>query len=206
MFNSLVARNEKEAQMERTNRPWLRRSLLGLMGLGLSMGLAACGHGPGAAPDQMGMGMGGMGDGTGTCMMGGRGQHGPRGPMSEADLQKRQERMVERVSKQLDLDATQKANLVKLAEAMHAQRQAMTGGQPGAMHAEVQALIAGNRFDTARAQALVNDKTEAVRKGSPQVVAAAATFFDSLKPEQQTKVREFLAKRGQHRGGPWQRG
>jgi protein CpxP len=34
---------------------------------------------------------------------------------------------------------------------------------------------------------------------APDVMNAAADFFDSLRPDQQAKVREFLASRG-HRG------
>ncbi|MEY8876200.1 MAG: Spy/CpxP family protein refolding chaperone [Leptothrix sp. (in: b-proteobacteria)] len=183
----------------------LRRGLFTLLGLGLSAGLVACGHGMAAErPDQpAGMGMmGGMGHGPmgGMGMDGGMGHHGP---MSAADMQKHHERMIERISTALSLDATQKANLVKLGEAMQAQRKAMMGDDPAAMHTQMQALVAGDRFDTAKANALVNDKTEAMRKGSPQVIAAAATFFDGLKPEQQAKVREFMAKGPQHERHGW---
>jgi Spy/CpxP family protein refolding chaperone len=62
----------------------------------------------------------------------------------------------------------------------------------------MQALIAGPKFERERAQSLVTTKTDALRSKSPEVIAAAADFFDSLKPEQQQKVREFLNKR---RGG-----
>ena len=61
--------------------------------------------------------------------------------------------------------------------------------------AEMQALVTGTTFDRARAQALVEAKTNAVRTKSPEVIAAMADFYDSLKPEQQQKVREFMAKR-----------
>lgn len=173
------------------NRQWFGRGWRFMAGASLVAALAACGHGMGQGGSES---MGGPGMG----MMGG-GHH--RGPMSEADMQKRQDRMIERVTQELALDATQKAHLVNLADALKAQRQAM--GQPGSMRTDMQSLIAGERFDTAKAQALVNDKTEAMRKGSPQVISAAATFYDSLKPEQQAKVRDFMA-RGPHRG--WGRG
>jgi Spy/CpxP family protein refolding chaperone len=195
MFNRFVVRNERKIKMAHMNRPWMRRTLFGLLGLGLAASLSACGHGPGANPE-----MGGMGGGMeGMGMM----HHGHHGPASEADMQKHHEHMIERISKQLDLDAAQKANLVKLGEAMQAQRKAM-GGQPGGMPSEMQALVAGSHFDTAKAQAMVNDHTEAMRKGSPQVIAAAATFFDSLKPEQQAKVREFMAHGGPRERHFWQ--
>jgi periplasmic protein CpxP/Spy len=35
-----------------------------------------------------------------------------------------------------------------------------------------------------------------VRGKSPELIAAAGEFYDSLKPEQQQKVRDFMAKRG----------
>ena len=68
--------------------------------------------------------------------------------------------------------------------------------------AEVQSLVAGATFDRAKAKALVDAKTGAIQARSPEVIAAAADFYDSLKPEQQAKVREFMAaRRGwMHRG------
>lgn len=127
---------------------------------------------------------------------GGPHHFGRHGQMSEADMAQMRERMTDRISKELALDATQKQYLVALGTQMEAQRKAMSGGQPGAMREQMQALIAGNQFDVAKAQTLVNEKTEAIRLQSPQVISAAATFFNSLKPEQQQKVREFMNRRG----------
>ena len=61
--------------------------------------------------------------------------------------------------------------------------------------AELKALVAGTKFERERAQGLVEAKTGALRSKSPEVIAAAGDFFDSLKPEQQQKVRELLSKR-----------
>jgi Spy/CpxP family protein refolding chaperone len=68
--------------------------------------------------------------------------------------------------------------------------------------AEIKALIAGEKFDAARAQALVNEKTTALQTRSPEVIAALAAFYDSLNSTQQQKVREYLDGRGRwfHRG------
>ena len=44
----------------------------------------------------------------------------------------------------------------------------------------------------------VDAKTGVLRSKSPEVIAAAADFYDSLRPEQQQQVREFMNKR---RGG-----
>jgi Spy/CpxP family protein refolding chaperone len=62
----------------------------------------------------------------------------------------------------------------------------------------MKAVLAGSQFDRSRAQALVEAKTAAMREASPAVIAAAADFYDSLKPEQQQKVRGYLERGGHH--------
>ena len=61
--------------------------------------------------------------------------------------------------------------------------------------AEVQAIVAGDKFDRARAQSLLEDKTRAVQAHSPAVVNAMADFYDSLNPDQRQKVRELMQRR-----------
>jgi len=113
-------------------------------------------------------------------------------------------KMVERVGSKLDLDASQKQKLTVLAEKLQAQRQAMRGaGGAGDPRSQFKALFAGNTLDQAGAARLIEEKTAAVRSGSPEVIAAAADFFDSLNAAQQQKVREFMDRGGRrwgHRG------
>jgi Spy/CpxP family protein refolding chaperone len=151
-------------------KTWIRRTLIGLTATTVLLGgLAACSHGP-------------------------RFGHGP---MTDADVAQLRERFIAKAGSKLDLDAAQKARLATLADALQAQRSALVaGGEP---RAELQALVAGTRFDRARAQALVEGKTAAVRDKAPAVVTAMADFFDSLNPAQQQKLRDMLA-RGRHRG------
>ncbi|MEO8297675.1 MAG: Spy/CpxP family protein refolding chaperone [Burkholderiales bacterium] len=156
-------------------RPWARRGIIGAIGLA-SLGAVAGG-------------------------MSGCSHHGPfnRGEYSEADSAQWRARGMERVSKELALDEAQKAKLNTLADVMQAKRKAVVGeGKPREM---MQALVTGERFDRAGAQALVNSRSDAVRTASPEVIAAFGDFYDSLKPEQQQKVRDFIAK-GPRRG-PW---
>ena len=61
--------------------------------------------------------------------------------------------------------------------------------------ADVQALVAGAQFDKARALAIVEEKTAALQSKSPEVIGAAADFYDSLTAAQQQKVRDFMQKR-----------
>jgi protein CpxP len=146
-------------------KTWIRRSLIGLATAGALLGaLAACSHGP---------------------------RHG-HGAMTEADIVQLRTRFVDRAASKLDLDAAQKARLATLADALQAQRAALlAGGNP---RTELQALVAGTSFDRARAQALVDGKTTAVRDKAPAVVNAMADFYDSLKPAQQQQLRDMLAK------------
>jgi Spy/CpxP family protein refolding chaperone len=74
------------------------------------------------------------------------------------------------------------------------QRNAMIGTTTDP-RAELRALIGGERFDSARAQALVEQKTAVLRDGSPQTIASLAAFYDGLKPEQQSRLRELLDRR-----------
>ena len=149
-----------------------KRSLLGLLGAGLVVGsLSACA---------------------------GRGEHawgGPMTPQRAADLRVK---MVEKVGKKLDLNDAQKLLLGTLSDTLQAQRKALMGGSTDP-RADMQALVAGTQFDRAKAQALVEEKTAALRNQSPQVITAAANFFDALNPAQQQQIRDFM----QHRGGWW---
>ncbi len=153
-------------------RPWIKRTLIGVFGASVLMGgVAACSH---------------------------RMHHGPwGGHMTEAEQAKWRERMVDSAGRKLDLDAAQKGKLAILAETLSAQHKAIAanGGEP---RSALQAVLAGAQFDRARAQALVDAKATAVREASPAVIAAAADFYDSLKPEQQKKVRSVLERGGRH--------
>jgi Spy/CpxP family protein refolding chaperone len=188
-----------------TMRTWIKRSLFGLVGAGLVVGLSACGHTP----------FGGEGRGEGR---GDRGEHhmgmGHHGQPTEADMQKHRDRMVERATTELSLDAAQKARLVTLIDTVHAKRMAMMaaradakgdakGGMNGGgmvLRAEMQALMKGDKFDRAGAQALVDQKANTLRTSAPEVITAMGEFYDSLKPEQQTKVRAFLERGPMGRG------
>ena len=150
-------------------RPWLKRTFLGIFGASILVGgLAACSHG----------------------------HHGRSSAnMTEEDAAKFRTRMVDRVGKELNLDADQKQRLTALADKMREQRAALMGSGTDP-RAEIQALVAGPKFDRERAQAIVAAKTDSLRGKSPEVIAAAGEFYDSLKPEQQQKVRDFMARRG----------
>ncbi|AMM24451.1 Spy/CpxP family protein refolding chaperone [Variovorax sp. PAMC 28711] len=153
---------------------WIKRSLFGLFGGALVIGSIA-----GCAGQR----------------------HGWSG-MTEQDRAEFRTKVVDRVGSKLDLDTAQKQRLSVLAEKLQAQRTAMRdAGGAGGTRSQFTSLFAGARLDQAGASKLIDEKTAVLRNGSPEVIAAAADFFDNLNPSQQVKVREFM-----ERGRRWHRG
>jgi protein CpxP len=146
-------------------KTWIRRTLLAAMGASIVVG--------------------------GLAACGHRPHHGAN--WSAEDRAKFREKAVERVSSRLDLDAHQKQRLGVLLDRLQEQRTAIMGATDP--HAEVRSLVAGEKFDRTKAQAFVTDKTAAVGAKSPEVIAALGDFYDSLKPDQQAKVRAMLERR-----------
>jgi len=153
-------------------KKWIKRTLIGLLGAGVLFGgLAACSHRT----------------------------HQGNWQMTEADAAKLRERIVEKAGKELSLDDAQKAKLGALADAIKAQRTSLVASHADP-RTELQALMAGPQFDRGKAQLLVDGVTGAVRDKAPAVVAAMGDFYDSLKPEQQQKLRDFMARSHGHHG------
>jgi periplasmic protein CpxP/Spy len=148
-------------------RTWIRRSLFGLFGATVALGgLAACAHRYGP------------------------GHYANMTPEEQAQFR---ERAVDRVAGKLDLNAQQKAKLDVLVAKLQQQRAAIRGATDP--RADMRSLVAGDKFDRAKAQTLVSEKVAAVNAASPEVIAALGDFYDSLAPAQQAKVRDFLERR-----------
>ena len=152
---------------------WIRRTLAGLAAV-LTLGaLGGCGH---------------------------HRDHAGWGATPEEQARHR-EHIVERIGARLELNEAQKARLAVLVAKVHEQRIAFAGQQPDA-RAQLQALVAGDKFDRAGAQALMAKTAAALESRSPEVIAALGDFYDSLDANQQARVRGYL----QHRRGWWRRG
>lgn len=150
------------------SRPHLKRTLLGALAATLLVGgLSACAH----RDHELGAGM-----------------------SAEQFAQKR-DKMLDRAASKLDLNAEQKQRLALLGDKLLEQRSALVGSGKDS-RAEIKALVAGDKLDAARAQALVAEKIAALNAKSPQVTAALADFYNSLNATQQQKVRDYLEGRG----------
>jgi Spy/CpxP family protein refolding chaperone len=146
----------------------IRRILIGTLGVTLlAGGLTACGH---------------------------RGDHQWGANVTQEQFAQTRDKMVDRAASKLELNAEQKKLLSNVGDKLFDQRKAMVG-QTTDPRAELKSLIAGPKFDTARAQALVTDKTTVMQAKSPETLAALAAFYDSLNPTQQQKVRDMMEGR-----------
>ena len=149
-------------------RRHLKRSLIVALGATLLVGgLSACGHR----------------------------SHDYSASMSAEQYAQKRDKLVDKAANKLDLNADQKKRLTTLGDKMFEQRTAFIGTTKDP-RAEMKALVAGDKFDTTRAQALITDKTAALQVKSPEVVAALADFYNSLNPTQQQKVRDLMDGRG----------
>ncbi len=124
---------------------------------------------------------------------------GPHRGEAHAASPEKRAKMLERVSSQLNLNEDQKKKLSVLSDRMQEQRTAMAG-RSGDPRSEFKSVISGTTLDRAKAQAMVDERAASVRSKSPELITAAGDFYDSLNPEQQQKVRDFMdRRRGGHR-------
>jgi periplasmic protein CpxP/Spy len=166
MFNHSFGK--RKATMANFFKRNVKRTLLGLFGATLVIGsLSACGH---------------------------RDREFGANLSPEQYAQKR-DKIVDKAASKLDLTADQKQRLTVLGDKVYAQRTALIG-QTKDPRAEMKALVSGDKFDAARAQALITDKTTVLQTKSPEVIAALADFYNSLNPAQQQKVRDYMDGRG----------
>lgn len=150
-------------------KSWIQRSLIGLAATTVVLaGLSACGS---------------------------RGDHA-RG-WSDERITEMRGKAIEKISDKLELNTDQKAKLGVLADEMVASRKAFKGNAADP-RSDMKALVAGEKFDRAKAQALLDQKTQVVQGNGPKMLSALADFYDSLTPAQQQQVREKMDRRGRN--------
>lgn len=113
--------------------------------------------------------------------------------------EQRAEWMTEKVSKELKLDDAQQAKFKALSEDMLAVRKQMRS-EFGSDRDQVLDLLDQPKLDQARILGMVKEHTRTINEQAPKIVAAMGDFYDSLSPEQQAEVREFVKEHhGHHR-------
>lgn len=114
--------------------------------------------------------------------------------------EKRAAFMVEYVSDELNLDATQEQALSALKDQVLAARGNLRE-QMKSTHEQARELMSADQFDRAQALALVSGKTAAINAAAPEIVTALGDFLDTLDAEQKAAVAEFITERRGHRHG-----
>jgi Spy/CpxP family protein refolding chaperone len=108
-----------------------------------------------------------------------------------------QDRMIERISKRLELNDTQVLALNGLADELMETRELMKGDADN-MRTEMSSLVTSSTFDQDKALSMINERAAALQNKAPELVTAAAVFFDGLDSSQKEKINELAAK--MHRG------
>lgn len=108
-----------------------------------------------------------------------------------------QSRMIEKITKRLELTDTQVMALNGLSEELKETR-ALMKGDGESMHSQMSSLVASDTFDQGKALSMINDRAAALQNNAPELVAAAAVFFDGLDASQKEKINELAAK--MHKG------
>ena len=107
-------------------------------------------------------------------------------------------KMIERISNKLELTDNQAAALTAFGAELRETRDLMRGGEDGNMRTELTALISADTFDQGAALTMITDRAAALQANAPELVAAAALFFDGLSAEQKAEIQEFSKKAGKH--------
>lgn len=103
------------------------------------------------------------------------------------DSDKMADRISSRVTRKLDLNDTQQANLDALIAQVQTSRQVIAQDRDGNMTLLV-TLLKADTLDQQSVIDLITGKTTAVEAEAPAVVGALGTFTDSLTPEQREKL------------------
>ncbi len=107
--------------------------------------------------------------------------------------------VTDRVSKKLELDATQRQKFAEFAD-LFAQSMIEVRGAREQHRQELAALLDEPSFNQARVLELISEKTRQINEKAPLVVSSLAGFLDSLNAEQRAELREFVEHHRHHRG------
>jgi len=109
--------------------------------------------------------------------------------------------MLRRVSRKLDLDASQQQRLTSVHERIQDLRAGMQAARDEHCGALL-ALLSGERFDRAEAMRLLKVPAAVASETAPELVESFGDFYEGLNASQRTRLRELVARR---HGGPCHR-
>lgn len=116
--------------------------------------------------------------------------------------QERAEWIVKNISEELKLNDTQLDKLNALKDELLTVRSDYRKKRSETQKT-VGELLSQPALDQQRVLTLIKERTQEVNEKAPQIVAAFAAFYDSLKPEQQEKLRHKITEMMEHHHGYW---
>ena len=113
--------------------------------------------------------------------------------------EQRADRMVQRITTELALDATQSQALDVLRTQWLAAHQTVNGGEKP-LRKQILSMMTEETFDRAQALEMIVARTAAINEQAPDMVNATGDFLDTLSTEQKTQFSELMKKhRGRHK-------
>ena len=118
--------------------------------------------------------------------------------------EERSERVVNKITEELQLNDTQKANLAEVKDELMALRKTMRDNRDNTK-AEIRSILAKPTFDRDSANSIVGQHIETMQARSPAIIDAFGDFYDSLDDAQRAELREFIEDKMEHghRHRPW---
>ena len=117
--------------------------------------------------------------------------------MHSATAEERGEWVVEKVSKKLELNETQKIKLVNLKDELLAVRKTMRSDRDE-KRAEVLAMMKQPTLDREKVNSMVQQKINVASTQAPVVIDAMADFYDSLDDAQRAELVEHIEDKMEH--------
>lgn len=100
----------------------------------------------------------------------------------------------------LNLNDEQKQNLENLKTTIAEEKKAHHENHP---REQIMELLSEPKLDQEKALAILNERFTAIQTSAPKVIAAMATFTDSLADDQRAKLKGMIERFGKHRGLPF---
>lgn len=108
--------------------------------------------------------------------------------------EKRAKHMVNYISDELNLDATQQQALTVFKDQLISSRTTVKSDMAD-LHKDTTSLLTAEVFDRAQALELINVRTAQINTLAPELVNSLGDFLDSLDSEQKAQVTEFISSR-----------
>ena len=114
--------------------------------------------------------------------------------------EERGERIVQKVTEELELTATQQTSLTEVKNEFLEMRKTMRSNREQTQ-TDIQAMLKQPTLDRNKANSIVNQHIETIHSRSPAIIDAIGNFYDSLDDSQRAELREFIEDKMEHHHG-----